>query len=63
MGAAASVTNGGDWAEEDVVRMLLPHYILQPEKCLRVHNALVELVMLEKERQLTAKKKTLSVNC
>ena len=41
MGAAASVleTTGNDWSEEEVVQQLLPHYMKQPEKCLRVHNA------------------------
>ena len=51
MGAAASIEQ--DWSEEEVVQLLLPHYVRQPEKCLRVHNALVQLVMLEKERMLS----------
>lgn len=57
MGAAAGVieTAHADWSEEEVVQQLLPIYVKQPEKCLRVHNALVQLVMLEKERLLSAK--------
>lgn len=54
MGAAASIEQA-DWTEEEVVQILLPHYMKQPEKCLRVHNALVQLVMLEKDRMLSAK--------
>lgn len=60
MGAAAGVlaATDGDWSEEQVIQQLLPHYVKQPEKCLRVHNALVQLVMLEKDRQLSMKKET-----
>ena len=41
MGAAAGVleTADKDWSEEEAVQKLLPHYVKQPEKCLRVHNA------------------------
>ena len=54
MGAAASIEQE-NWSEEDIVHKLLPHYVKHPEKCLRVHNALVQLVMLEKNRQLSIK--------
>jgi uncharacterized protein YkwD len=51
MGAAAGIAQA-EWSEEDLVHSLLPHYLAQPEKCLRVHTALVQLVMLEKDRML-----------
>jgi hypothetical protein len=45
MGASASVNvKEGDWLEEDAVNSLLPYYMEDMEKCMKVHNELMARV-------------------